>query len=100
MALNNNKKPPASVIFIFGGSGALNQRKLTPALYNLFIDGWMPENFSIIGLGRTKYSNEKFREHLSEGIQQFSRRKEKNGIWEQFSQHVSYIQLVAETHLA
>jgi len=27
-----------NAIFIFGGSGDLNQRKLTPALYNLFID--------------------------------------------------------------
>ena len=77
---NNNRKPPASIIFIFGGSGDLNQRKLAPALYNLFIDGWMPEKFVIIGIGRTNYSDEKFREHLSEGIQEFSRRKEKNGI--------------------
>lgn len=93
---SNNKKPKASVIFIFGGSGDLNQRKLTPALYNLFIDEWMPENFAIIGLGRTKYSDEKFREHLSEGIQQFSRRKEKNGIWKNFSQRISYMQMDAE----
>ena len=35
---NKNIKPPASAIFIFGGSGDLNHRKLTPALYNLFID--------------------------------------------------------------
>ena len=93
---SNNKKPKASVIFIFGGSGDLNQRKLTPALYNLFIDEWMPANFAIIGLGRTKYTDEKFREHLSEGIQQFSRRKEKNGIWQNFSQQISYMQMDAE----
>jgi len=92
---SNNKKPKASVIFIFGGSGDLNQRKLTPALYNLFIDEWMPDNFAIIGLGRTKYSDEKFREHLSEGIQQFSRRKEKNGIWKDFSQRIAYMQMDA-----
>ena len=35
----NNKRPPASLILIFGGSVALNYRKLSPALYNLFIDG-------------------------------------------------------------
>ncbi len=93
---NNNKKPKASVIFIFGGSGDLNQRKLTPALYNLYIDGWMPDQFAIIGLGRTKYTDNKFREHLSEGIQQFSRRKEKNGIWKEFSQNVSYMPMDAE----
>ena len=93
---NHNRKPPASILFIFGGSGDLNQRKLTPALYNLFIDGWMPEKFAIIGIGRTDYSDEKFREHLSEGIQEFSRRKEKNGIWKDFSGRVSYLKMDAE----
>ncbi len=90
-------KPPATVIFIFGGSGDLNQRKLTPALYNLFIDGWMPEQFTIIGLGRSEYSNEKFRAHLYDGIQEFSRRKaEPNGQWDEFSQHINYLQMDAE----
>ncbi len=90
-------KPPDTVIFIFGGSGDLNQRKLTPALYNLFIDGWMPEKFAIIGLGRSEYSDEKFRTHLLEGIQEFSRRKDdQNKVWEKFSQFVSYLQMDAE----
>ncbi|HRI21332.1 MAG TPA: glucose-6-phosphate dehydrogenase, partial [Panacibacter sp.] len=94
---NNNKRPPASVIFIFGGSGDLNKRKLTPALYNLFIDNWMPEKFSIEGIGRTAYTNEEFREHLLESIQQFSRRKgEPNGQWATFSQQVNYLQMDAE----
>lgn len=89
-------KPPASILFIFGGSGDLNQRKLAPALFNLFIDDWMPEKFAIIGLGRTEYSNEKFRGHLFEGIQEFSRRKgEGNEKWGGFSEHVEYLQMDA-----
>lgn len=94
---NKHKRPPASLIFIFGGSGDLNHRKLTPALYNLFIDEWMPENFAIIGIGRSEYTNEKFREHLFEGIQEFSRRKgEANGQWASFSAHLAYLQMDAE----
>ncbi|RFM30419.1 glucose-6-phosphate dehydrogenase [Deminuibacter soli] len=94
-------KPPATVIFIFGGSGDLNQRKLTPALYNLFIDGWMPEQFQIIGLGRSEYSDDKFRTHLFDGIQEFSRRKDgKDKIWETFSKHISYLQMDAENPAA
>jgi len=58
---NNGKKPQATILVIFGGSGDLNQRKLTPALFNLCIDGFMPEKFAIIGTGRTNYSNEDFR---------------------------------------
>lgn len=91
---NNHKKLGPTVIFIFGGSGDLNQRKLTPALYNLWLDGLMPEQFSITGTGRTDYSDEKFREHLLQGINEFSRRKdEQNGSWEEFATHISYLRM-------
>lgn len=89
-----NRKPQATILFIFGGSGDLNQRKLTPALFNLSIDGLMPEEFAIIGTGRTDYSNEKFRDHLLGGIKEFSRRKENPpGSWEAFSEHISYLRM-------
>ncbi|MBV8254058.1 MAG: glucose-6-phosphate dehydrogenase [Chitinophaga sp.] len=92
-----HKRPPASILFIFGGSGDLNYRKLTPALYNLFLDDWMPEQFAIAGLGRSPYTDDDYRNHLLEGISKFSRRKgEENGHWQDFSQHVSYLQLDAE----
>jgi len=97
----NNRRPPASIIFIFGGSGDLNQRKLTPALYNLFIDGWMPEQFSIVGIGRTPFSDDDFRKHLLEGIREFSRRKDgEDGSWEKFSACISYLQMDAEDEAA
>jgi glucose-6-phosphate 1-dehydrogenase len=95
--MQNHKRPPSSLIFIFGGSGDLNFRKLAPALFNLFIDGWMPEKFSIVGIGRSEYSDEKYRARLLEGIQQFSRRKgESNGQWQDFSKYVSYLKMDAE----
>jgi len=58
--MQNHKRPPASLLFIFGGSGDLNYRKLSPALFNLFIDNWMPERFSIVGIGRTEYAGETY----------------------------------------
>jgi len=92
-----HKRPPASLIFIFGGSGDLNLRKLSPALYNLFLDDWMPEKFDIVGIGRSPYDNNNYRERLLDGIKKFSRRKdETNGQWEAFSKHVSYLQMDAE----
>jgi glucose-6-phosphate 1-dehydrogenase len=95
--MQNHKRPPVSLFFIFGGSGDLNYRKLSPALINLFIDKWMPEKFAIVGIGRTSYSNEKYRARLLEGVQQFSRRKgEQNGKWQDFSQHISYLEMDAE----
>jgi glucose-6-phosphate 1-dehydrogenase len=95
--MQNHKRPPASLLFIFGGSGDLNFRKLSPALYNLFIDAWMPEQFSIVGIGRSDYSDDKFRARLLDGIKQFSRRKaEENPHWEEFSMKVTYLQMDAE----
>jgi glucose-6-phosphate 1-dehydrogenase len=86
-----NQRPAATVLFIFGGSGDLNLRKLTPALYNLFIDKYLPEHFSVVGIGRSKYTDESFRERLLEGVNEFSRRKD--GPWNEFAPSISYLQM-------
>jgi glucose-6-phosphate 1-dehydrogenase len=92
-----NKRPSATLIFIFGGSGDLNFRKLIPALYNLFIDECMPDKFSIVGIGRKPFTDESYRARLLDGIQQFSRRKgDQNGKWAAFSQNVTYLAMDAE----
>ena len=79
------------IIIIFGGTGDLNSRKLAPALYNLFLDGWLPDEFSIIGTGRTPLTDEQFAEKLLEGINQFSRSgKAKKDKWQEFSKHLFY----------
>lgn len=95
MSISTTKKqPPASLIFIFGGSGDLAYRKLIPALYNLYADEWMPQQYAVVGIGRTDYSDEKYRGHLLEGIKEFSRRKDDgNGLWKNFSQNISYLNL-------
>lgn len=99
--MQKNKKPTASLIFIFGGSGDLNYRKLSPALYNLFIDDYMPDKFSIVGIGRSEYTDTTYRKHLFEGIEKFSRRKDNgNGTWKEFSHYISYLQMDAEDEKA
>jgi glucose-6-phosphate 1-dehydrogenase len=95
--MENHKRPSATLLFIFGGSGDLNFRKLSPALFNLFIDNWMPEKFCIIGIGRTEYSDVDYRTRLLDGIKQFSRRKDvSDDQWKTFSQHVHYLKMDAE----
>ncbi|GAB3893616.1 glucose-6-phosphate dehydrogenase [Spirosoma agri] len=86
-----NQRPQATVLFIFGGSGDLNLRKLTPALYNLFIDKYLPEHFAVVGIGRSKYTDDSFRERLLEGVNEFSRRKD--GPWNEFAPNISYLQM-------
>lgn len=82
----------ATVIFIFGGSGDLAHRKLLPALYNLYLDNYLPENFYIVGIGRTDYSDATYRAYIKEGIQEFSRRKnDLDEHWKIFSKQVDYV---------
>lgn len=87
------KKLSSTILFIFGGSGDLNFRKLTPALYNLFLDNAMPEHFKIVGISRTDYSDEDYKKHLKEGADQFSRKKPEPAQWEDFSKHIGYIRM-------
>lgn len=92
MKTKKNIKP--TILFIFGGSGDLTNRKLIPALYNLYLDNYLPENFFVIGVGRTPFSSpDEYRTKLLEGVQQFSRRKgEQNGEWKKFSQNILYFE--------
>lgn len=92
----STKRPPATLLFIFGGSGDLNFRKLTPALYNLFMDGYLPEKFAVVGLGRSAYTDKTYAKRLLEGIHEFSRQKGEDGDWTIFSKQLFYLQLDAE----
>ncbi len=99
MNLNSDKskKLTPTLIFIFGGSGDLNYRKLTPALYNLYLDNLLPEKFHIIGVARTEYDETAYKDHLLDGIINFSRRKDEDRKWTEFSGKLSYLQMdVAE----
>jgi glucose-6-phosphate 1-dehydrogenase len=93
MIPSTNQRPGATVLFIFGGSGDLNLRKLTPALYNLFIDKYLPDRFAVVGLGRSQYTDDSFRDRLKEGVQSFSRRKD--GPWDTFCPAITYLQMDA-----
>jgi glucose-6-phosphate 1-dehydrogenase len=85
------KKTSPMLIFIFGGSGDLNYRKLNPALFNLFMDNALPEKFSIIGISRREYGEGEYAKHLEEGMNNFSRRKGTPEEWGKFSGHISYL---------
>ena len=52
-------------IVIFGASGDLTSRKLVPALYSLFAKGRLPKGTRIVGVARTKFTNEAWREELA-----------------------------------
>lgn len=84
------KKAAPTIIVIFGGTGDLAHRKLIPAFYNLYVDNRMADNFAIFGLGRTELDDEKYREELSEGLKEFSRREPDADIWKVFQESIYY----------
>ena len=89
--MENITKTKPTIINIFGGSGDLTWRKLIPALYNLFLDGWLNEKFSIICIGRTEMKDGEFTQKLKDGVDQFSRRgKTKKEEWDIFSKYITY----------
>ncbi len=84
-------KPQPTVFIVFGGTGDLNARKITPALFNLYLDGWLPEEFAIIGTARTELTDKEFRESLLEGVDKFSRKgKADKKAWQEFSSRIVY----------
>lgn len=83
----------AANIVIFGGNGDLAWRKLFPAFFNLYINGYMPENFAIYGVHYEKMEEKSFERHLLEGVNKFSRSgKAKPAQWKKFVQHVFYFE--------
>jgi glucose-6-phosphate 1-dehydrogenase len=84
-------KSQPTIFFIFGGTGDLNLRKITPALYNLYLDNWLPDEFAIVATARTKFTDDEFRQKLLNGVNQFSRNgKADEGKWAKFSSHIFY----------
>ncbi|MDZ4132146.1 MAG: glucose-6-phosphate dehydrogenase, partial [Dethiobacteria bacterium] len=57
--------PDNCTMVVFGGTGDLTHRKLVPALYNLHLTGQLPEDFSLVGVGRTLKENAKYRAELA-----------------------------------
>ncbi len=81
-----------TIIIILGASGDLAWRKLIPALYNLYLDKWTPDDFAVIGVGHGKISLKQFQDHLREGVDKFSRRgKAKKIEWDGFIKYINYL---------
>jgi len=57
---------------IFGASGDLAKRKLIPALYSLYVNQQVPDNFIILGVSRTSYSDIQYREKMKEALIEFN----------------------------
>jgi glucose-6-phosphate 1-dehydrogenase len=90
--MGNNPQAEPTVFVIFGAAGDLSWRKLVPALYSLFRDHWLPQQFLIIGTGHRRVSGKEFRQHLRQGVDKFSRQgKTADQDWNDFARHLAFM---------
>lgn len=55
-------------ITVVGASGDLAKKKIFPALFALFYEDWLPENFVVFGYARTKMTDEELRNMISQTL--------------------------------
>jgi glucose-6-phosphate 1-dehydrogenase len=92
MNMRDIDRPEPTFLVIFGAGGDLTWRKLIPALFNLYLDDWLPDCFAIFGIDRKEMDDDEFRKHLRQGIDQFSRRgKSSDREWNKFASRLTYI---------
>jgi glucose-6-phosphate 1-dehydrogenase len=61
-------RPENNIMVIFGASGDLTQRKLIPAYYQLFVNNLLPADFAVLGVSRTIYDDQTFRELMRQAL--------------------------------
>lgn len=81
--------PEPLALVIFGATGDLSHRKLLPALYHLYTNGLLPEALTLIGYGRSRLSDEDFRQSVRSALAKGG--IELNDQWDHFSEGISYL---------
>jgi len=84
-------KPKNLILIIFGASGDLTSRKLMPALYSLSTQGLFPNKISIIGTGRTSYTDSDFRNRMRDSILTYSEEKVSGTDIDTFTANLKYL---------
>ncbi len=73
-------KPDPCSFIIFGVTGDLTHRLVIPALYNLAQSQLLPDDFCIVGITRTKMSDDSVRDSLMTGLRKHATRPVEDAI--------------------
>jgi glucose-6-phosphate 1-dehydrogenase len=82
-------KPDSHLFVIFGASGDLTKRKLVPAIYSLYVQNLLPDNFALLGVSRSIFSDTAFREKMKSALHEFKVINDLTKV-EQFLQKIFY----------
>ncbi len=81
-----------TVLIIFGATGDLMTKKITPALFNLYKKDKLPKMLRIVGVARRNLSQEEFHKHVTDILTQKLGVKKNDQQLKDFLQHVIYHQ--------
>jgi glucose-6-phosphate 1-dehydrogenase len=76
------------LLVIFGASGDLAQRKLIPALFELYLAGILPERLAVLGISRSPLGDDGFRERCRRGCT--TRHGFTDAGWKDFARRLHY----------
>jgi len=79
-----------TTIVIFGASGDLTARKLVPALFHNYRKGRLPENTRILGVARSPFTDESFRNKMRECMHKFAAEDFDAEKWHAFEKVLHY----------
>ncbi|WP_437201893.1 glucose-6-phosphate dehydrogenase [Planctomicrobium sp. SH664] len=78
-------------LMIFGASGDLTSRKLLPAVFSLFRNGYLPQKFQIVGVARRQKSDDEFRQEMHDTLVDELTAEVVDKHWATFSQQLHYL---------
>jgi glucose-6-phosphate 1-dehydrogenase len=87
MTASSTLGPTAFVLF--GATGDLAKRMVLPAFYQLAQAGLLPTQWTLIGNGRGRKTDDEFRDHVHEALTEFGPKPE-DGPWEEFSKRLRF----------
>jgi len=83
--------PEPCVLVVFGASGDLTRRKLFPALYSLAMRDLLPEAFAVLGVARTEWPEDEFRQRMEAAVREFGRDEFRQDVWDELAAATFYV---------
>lgn len=82
------------LLVIFGGTGDLSNRKLIPAVYNLYaLRGEQQKRFRVLVIGRREWGKQEYIDKVKPWVEQFARVSFSENLWQQFSDQLDYFEM-------
>ncbi len=81
----------ACTLVILGAGGDLTRRKLIPSLLHLLADGLLPDDLSLIGVGRERMTDQGFRDDLRSAVAGLSGPAGDGAIWERLAPRLYHV---------